>query len=158
MSFLKGLFNFIKVAGPVICLCSLWISICTRRENMMAAIHELSEIGLSSVIYHHDQAFDNQAVHDGRIHLHNTNAKMRLLHTSKKVKDIGRGHHVKMNEFEREIRQRGVTVMRDMQLYPEEFLKVLEGDGGWDNKEVIEHIKAKRSSDVWELFKLTCLS
>jgi hypothetical protein len=59
MSFLKGLINFLKVAGPVIFLCTLWCLICTRRENMMAAIHELSEIGLSSVIYHHDQAFDN---------------------------------------------------------------------------------------------------
>jgi hypothetical protein len=56
------------------------------------------------------------------------------------------------------VRKQGVSVMRDMKLYPEEFLKVLEGEGGWDNKEVIEHITAKKSSDVWELFKLVCAS
>ena len=58
MGILKTLYNFIKVIVPIITICYLWRVSCARRESSIAVIHELSEIGLSEIMYHHDKAIN----------------------------------------------------------------------------------------------------
>jgi len=55
----------------------MWIKTCDRRESLMAVLHELSEIGLISIIYNHDQALGNYGSHDKRIKLHNRYKSLR---------------------------------------------------------------------------------
>jgi len=51
---LKSILNFFKVVVPIIAICMAWRHASDRRENFNAVVHELSEIGLSMIVFHHD--------------------------------------------------------------------------------------------------------
>ena len=67
-----GLWSMIKVICPIIYLCWLWRKVSCKRDDGVAIIHELSELGLSSIIYHHDTKITDQDIYDTALHLHNT--------------------------------------------------------------------------------------
>ena len=43
--------------------------------------------------------------------------------------------------------------MRYIKLFPEEFIKKIETDGGWTDQDIIDRYSQKKSTNVGDLFK-----
>jgi len=78
-AFFMSILHFLKIVLPIIAICMAWTRTCGRRSSSISVIHELSEIGLTHLKYHHDTAINQQTQHDGSTHVHNEWAKMQAL-------------------------------------------------------------------------------
>ena len=71
-----AILHFIKVAWLVIFVCYSWRYASLNREKKIAALHELSVMGFSNIVFHHDKALNApNSEHDNFIHLSSKDLK-----------------------------------------------------------------------------------